>query len=80
MMHVDLVDMVDFVKKLCELGIKCVSNETESVKKSIGEWFNRVDSESNSRFWETLLRIEKDGILLPDVEEVIDWSHRQLPH
>jgi len=78
MMHVDLVDMVDFVKALCEVGIKCVSNETESVKKCISDGLKNGDSESNVRFWDTLLRIESEGILLPDVEEVIDWSHRQL--
>ena len=78
MMYADLVDMDDFVTALAGLGIVCLSNEISSVKTSIQNWLQGVDVAKSDSFWDTILRIEAEGILLPEVEQVINWSHRQF--
>ncbi|MBF9000955.1 MULTISPECIES: hypothetical protein [Vibrio] len=72
MMHADLVDMVDFVNTISDLGIQCSSNEPEKVKSSIELWLK--DNADNAPLWDAVYAFESDGILLPEVEEVIAWT------
>ncbi|MGO1296872.1 MAG: hypothetical protein ACTMIA_06120 [Vibrio sp.] len=76
MMHADLVDMDDFVLELQGLGMVCESHEISSVQSSIERWLATADDASSDGFWDMLLRVEAEGILLPDVENVINWSHQ----
>ncbi|WMN89969.1 hypothetical protein NI382_17945 [Vibrio parahaemolyticus] len=79
MMHVDLVDMDDFITDLSQLGIECPSADVDSVKSSIDQWLQTVDSSQRNRFSKLLFCIEKKGILLPDIENVVRWGAQQLP-
>lgn len=79
MMHVDLVDMDDFVTDLGQLGIECTSKDVDSVKSSIDEWLQTVDSTQRDQFSKLIFCIEQKGILLPDIENVVRWGAQQLP-
>ncbi len=79
MMHVDLVDMDDFIMDLGQLGIECSSMDVDSVKSSIDEWLQTVDSTQRDKFSKLLFCIEEKGILLPDLENVVRWGAQQLP-
>ncbi|WPC75584.1 hypothetical protein [Vibrio porteresiae] len=72
MMHADLVDMVDFINTLSDLGIKCHSNAPDSVKNSIENWLKATPN--NTPLWDAVYAVDSDGILLPDVEDVITWA------
>ena len=76
MMYADLVDMDDFVLALQGLGVVCESQDPSSVQTSIQRWLETADDATSDCFWDMLLRIEAEGILLPDVENVINWSHQ----
>ncbi|SJL83818.1 hypothetical protein [Vibrio palustris] len=80
MMHADLVDMEDFVLELQGVGLVCESHDASSVQASIEHWLATADDSDNDCFWDTLLRIEAEGILLPDVENLINWSHKYSEH
>lgn len=79
MMHVDLVDMDDFITDLNQLGIECTSADVDSVKSSIDKWLQGVDTTQRDRFSKLLFCIEEKGILLPDIENVVRWGAQQLP-
>jgi hypothetical protein len=78
MMYADLVDMDDFVKALNDVGVACASRDANGVKTEIAHWLKNGDSKSRDCFWDVLRRIETEGILLPDVENIISWTHKQF--
>ncbi|MDC0610166.1 hypothetical protein OAP63_05490 [Vibrio sp.] len=75
MMYADLVDMNDFTSAIAELGVVCDSTESDNVKRSIETWLGKAAPSESKQFWATVSRIEEDGILLPEVESLIYWSH-----
>ncbi|MDW6004128.1 hypothetical protein [Vibrio mangrovi] len=79
MMYAELVDMDDFTFMMGKFGIAASNEETDcdKLKVQIKAWLNQADEKELRSFWETIDRIEDDGILLPDVENIICWS-RQL--
>ncbi|SJN52768.1 hypothetical protein VR7878_00038 [Vibrio ruber DSM 16370] len=83
MMYAELVDMDDFTFMIGKFGIVASHEEIDSdqLKVQIGAWLNHADEPELRSFWETIDRIEDDGILLPDVENIICWSRQfYSPH
>jgi hypothetical protein len=79
MMHVDLVDMDDFINDLSKLGIECPDSDVDNVKSSIDTWLQSVDTTQRDQFSKLLFCVEQKGILLPDIESVVLWGIQQLP-
>jgi hypothetical protein len=75
MMYADLVDMSDFIAAIELVGVKCHSQDSECVKNAIEQWLTEVDIKQTGHLWEVILRLEREGILLPEVEKLIDWSY-----
>lgn len=59
MMHVDLVDMDDFVTDLGQFGIKYLSMDVNSVKSSLDEWLQTSDSAQRDMFSKLSFCIEE---------------------
>ena len=69
---------ISLAKKVEENPAALVYN-VDSVKSSIDEWLQGVDSTQRDRFSKLLFCIEEKGILLPDIENVVRWGAQQLP-
>ncbi|WP_141650701.1 hypothetical protein [Vibrio gazogenes] len=84
MMYAELVDMEDFTFMMGKFGISAshqntanqVHTDSDELKGQIKAWLNQADERALCAFWETIDRIEDDGILLPDVENIICWSRQ----
>ncbi|SHF79188.1 hypothetical protein SAMN02745781_03171 [Vibrio gazogenes DSM 21264] len=84
MMYAELVDMEDFTVMIGKFGITASHPNTanqentnsDELKGQIKVWLNQADDRALCAFWETIDRIEDDGILLPDVENIICWSRQ----
>ena len=79
MMYAELIDMDDFMLVMERLGITTDERrDFEYVTSRIEQWLNEASEKDSREFWQTIDDIEEDGILLPDVENIILWS-RKLP-
>ncbi|XAW88236.1 hypothetical protein ABDK09_02360 [Vibrio sp. CDRSL-10 TSBA] len=79
MMYAELIDMDDFMLVMKRLGITTDERrDFEYVTSRIEQWLNEASEKDSREFWHTIDDIEEDGILLPDVENIILWS-RKLP-
>ncbi|EKO3517890.1 hypothetical protein LA983_002337 [Vibrio fluvialis] len=75
MMYADLVDMDDFMAVMAKLGIPNEKErDFEQVTCSIKHWLSSANEQDSRIFWATMEQIEEEGILLPDVENIILWS------
>lgn len=75
MMYADLVDMDDFMTVMAKLGIPTdKTRDFEHVTDGIKQWLSIANERETHLFWTTIKRIEEEGILLPDVENIILWS------
>ncbi|EKO3904839.1 hypothetical protein KW523_20755 [Vibrio fluvialis] len=75
MMYADLVDMDDFMAVIAKLGIPNEKErDFEQVTCRIKQWLSSANEQDSHIFWATMEQIEEEGILLPDVENIILWS------
>lgn len=79
MMYAELIDMDDFMLVMKRLGItNDERRDFEHITSSIEQWLNEASEKDSHEFWATIDEIEEDGILLPEVENIILWA-RKLP-
>lgn len=79
MMYAELIDMDDFMLVMKRLGITNDEHrDFEYVTSCIEQWLNEASEKDSREFWATIDDIEEDGILLPEVENIVLWT-RKLP-